>query len=335
MLLLVISCQQKPVEITIGEYQTLTDATLQAISIVDHEVAWICGHGGYSLRTLDGGQNWERFQHEVDTLQFRDLHALDKDNVILMAAGVGAASGIYTFSVTDGWEQVYAMPYAQGFLNTIEFWDEKTGLAFGDSFNGQLFVLRTKDGGQTWNRIDPNTLPPAGEGEGGFAASGTCIATQPGGKAWIGTGAGGNARILFTPDYGSTWEPMATPMPQGDMAGTFSTRMATDLIGTLSGGDLGQDHPTDHLAFTKNGGQTWTLAGEPITSGTLYGSDLEMINDQWYWFICGPKGMDYSTNFGTSWMNLDTANYWAIEIDPSGFGYAVGGNGQFVKILME
>ena len=332
LLLLIVACKPKPVEIMITRQQAATTATLQAISILDANTCWISGHQGTFLRTLDGGTTWETFRHQQDTLQFRDLHALNQNQVVLMTAGVGPASGIYLFSVTEGWQQVYQMPFAEGFLNTIQFWDDQTGLAFGDSFNGELFVLKTEDGGQSWTRIDPGTLPPAGTGEGGFAASGTCISTLPGGKAWIGTGAGGNARLLFTPDYGTTWQVMETPMPKGDMAGIFSTRMATDRVGTLTGGDLNNPSPVNHLAYTQDGGDSWTFAPEPITSGTFYGSDLEKIHDQWLWVIGGPKGMDYSTGLGSSWLNLDTTNYWAVELDPAGFGYAVGAKGNITRI---
>lgn len=335
LLVVCINCTSTDQKIDTSKPESNTGSLLQAISIIDAKTAWISGHEATFLRTIDGGKSWEAFKHESDTLQFRDLHAIDEDNIILMSAGPGAASRIFRFSTAYGWKETYVMDHPEGFLNTIEFWDDEKGLAFGDSFNGHLFVLKTTDGGNTWYRIDPKKIPPAGKGEGGFAASGTCITTLPGGKAWIATGAGGNARVLSTTDFGETWKSIDTPMPKGPMAGTFSIRMATEQLGTLSGGDLEKESPSDHLALTEDGGETWQLVKEPVIKGTLYGSDLVQLKDQWYWFICGPNGMDYSTNLGETWQNLDTLNYWAIDLHPNGYGYAVGKGGNIIRIDLQ
>ena len=70
--------------------------------------------------------------------------------------------------------------------------------------------------GHSWSRIDPSILPESSyEGEGGFASSGSCIATFEEGIAWIGTGSNGNARILKTTDYGNSWEAFDTPIIKG------------------------------------------------------------------------------------------------------------------------
>ena len=331
----VTACNHPPT-ITVEPVNSNSSNLLQAISIVDEHVAWVSGHQATFLRTQDGGESWEAFTHSVDSLQFRDVHAFDRDNVLLMSAGIGAASGIYLFSAKTGWEKTYTMPYDSGFLNTIEFWDHQTGLAFGDSFNGQLFVLKTNDGGMHWTRINPSVLPAAGKGEGGFAASGTCITTQPGGKAWIGTGAGGHSRVLYTADYGSSWTPHPSPMPKGDAAGIFSIRMANDTLGILAGGDLGATPDySNNLAMTVDGGRSWQLKGPPVTKGTFYGTELMHTRKGLLWVVCGPKGMDYSLDGGSSWKTLDTLNYWAVRLDPSGFGYAVGTEGKISRIRFD
>ena len=58
----------------------------------------------------------------------------------------------------------------------MTFCDANNDIAFGDSVDGQFYILTTADGGRTWSRVPPNTLPPALENEGPFAASGTNIA---------------------------------------------------------------------------------------------------------------------------------------------------------------
>ena len=42
-------------------------------------------------------------------------------------------------------------------------------------FQGKLFILRTEDGGLTWQQLDEDQSPDVDVGQGGFAASGTCL----------------------------------------------------------------------------------------------------------------------------------------------------------------
>ncbi|MEQ8470059.1 MAG: hypothetical protein RIC35_02685 [Marinoscillum sp.] len=313
-----------------------TDALLQAISIVDKNVAWVSGHKATFVRTTDGGINWRPFHYPNDTLQFRDIHSFDHTEAVIMSAGPGKLSRIFKFSDHSGFREVYVMPHEEGFLNTIEFWDNGKGLAFGDSFNGQLFVLITNDKGETWERIDPSTLPPAGKGEGGFAASGACISLLRGGRAWIGTGAGGHSRVLFTDNFGRTWSDYEVPIVKGDAAGITSIHMVDLSTGLIAGGDLAITGAyTDNIAITDDGGKTWTLAGQPITKGAFYGSDIIRWKNDFLMIMCGPKGIDYSDDHGHTFNNLDTLNYWAVDLHKSGSGYAVGTDGKLLKLIIH
>jgi len=335
--LFILGCQgkdQSNISLSKNVSETGTDALLQAIAIVDEKVAWLSGHQATFVRTLDGGSSWKVFKHESDTLQFRDIHAFSKSKIALMSAGSGSSSRIYLFDADENaYQESYVMPFAEGFLNTIEFWDDQRGIAFGDSFDGQLFVLSTYDGGQTWSRIDPSKMPEAGEGEGGFAASGTCISVQPEGKAWIATGAGGNSRILFTNDFGQSWAFFENSIIKGTAAGVTSINMLNAQVGVIVGGDLTiSDQYTDNVAITKDGGKSWTLTAQPITKGAFYGSTIAMIGGEKVILASGPKGLDYSFDLGQSWSNLDTANYWAVKMHENGHGYATGKNGRALKL---
>ena len=39
------------------------------------------------------------------------------------------------------------MDHPDGFLDSISFWDKSNGLAYGDSFDGKPYILKTDDGG--------------------------------------------------------------------------------------------------------------------------------------------------------------------------------------------
>lgn len=338
LILLVVSigCSQKETHIESISLISNTNALLQAISIVDKNVAWVSGHQATFIRTTDGGINWRPFRYSNDTLQFRDIHAFDHTEAVIMSAGPGKLSRIFKFSDLSGFREVYVMPHEEGFLNTIEFWENGKGLAFGDSFNGELFVMITNDKGETWERIDPSVLPPAGAGEGGFAASGACVSLLPGGRAWIGTGAGGNSRVLFTDNFGRTWSDYEVPIVKGDAAGITSIHMVDLSTGLIVGGDLAKtDEYTDNVAITRDGGKTWQLAGQPITKGAFYGSDIIPWKKGFLMIACGPKGMDYSDDVGLTYTNLDTLNYWAVDLHKTGFGYVAGTDGKLVKLTLD
>ncbi|MBT5901950.1 MAG: hypothetical protein HOH58_07555 [Opitutaceae bacterium] len=319
------------------EKTTLTSGSaslLQAISILDADVAWVSGHDATFARTQNGGRNWEVFTHPDSALQFRDIHAFDDSHIVLMSAGPGERSRIYLFDAgSEEFTAAYIMPHPEGFLNTIEFWDDQIGLAYGDSIEGDLFVLKTTDGGRSWHRIDSKNLPPAGRGEGGFAASGTCISVQPDGEAWIATGAGGHSRILQTSDFGDTWTVHANPIIKGDAAGVASINMLNSQTGLIVGGDLAnKENYTDNVAITHDGGRTWQLTSQPITKGAFYGSSIVHVAETPLIIACGPNGVDYSPDQGASWINLTADNYWAVKLHPDGFGYATGTDGKILRL---
>jgi photosystem II stability/assembly factor-like uncharacterized protein len=70
------------------------------------------------------------------------------------------------------------------------------------------------------------------------------------------------ARVFHSPDRGKTWQVFDTPIIHGpDSAGIFSIAFRDAQHGVIAGGDY--KHPRDdgpNLAFTNDGGQTWTLS---------------------------------------------------------------------------
>lgn len=64
------------------------------------------------------------------------------------------------------------------FYNALDFWDEENGIAFGDAIDGRLLILRTSDGGDTWQELPFEQRPEVQNNQYAFAASGTCLRTQ-------------------------------------------------------------------------------------------------------------------------------------------------------------
>jgi len=310
-----------------------TIENLRGISVPARNLAWASGTHGTYLRTTDGGKTWHIAQVPgTETLDFRDVEAFSADLAYLLAAGPGEQSRIYkTTDAGNTWTLQFTNKDPQGFFDCMAFWDRNHGIAVGDPVNGKFEVIITRDGGRTWNPI--SSLPPALDGEGAFAASGTCIAVQGKTHVWFATG-GRSARVFRSVDSGQTWTVAETPIVHGsDSTGIFSIAFRDARHGAIAGGDYkqpGKDGP--NLAFTDDGGRTWTLAS---------------ISPQWYFsaiafpanhlrpaiFALGSAHAAYAENTtSTSWKKIWDLNLNALAVSPEGTAIAVGPKGLIVTL---
>jgi photosystem II stability/assembly factor-like uncharacterized protein len=257
-----------------------TTESLRGVMVVSQQVAWASGTHGTYLRSLDGGQTWIPAQVSGATnLDFRAVVGFSADEAFLMSSGPGDQSRIYHTS--DGgqrWQLEFTNPNPKGFFDSMVFWDSKHGIVLGDPIpddKGKLHfeLLQTEDG-QSWQAIPSSQLPEANEGEGSFAASNSCIAIlravgfgsdspsgAPDPNIWFASG-GKTARVFHSSDRGKTWEVFNTPILHGpESAGIFSIVFRDARHGVIAGGDY--KHPDDdgpNLAFTEDGGKTWSLS---------------------------------------------------------------------------
>jgi photosystem II stability/assembly factor-like uncharacterized protein len=223
----------------------------------------------------------------------------------------------------------------------MTFWDANHGLVFGDSINGQFYILITADGGGTWSRVPATALPPALENEGAFAASGTNIAVFGKTHAWIGTGAGAKARVLRTTDGGRSWQVADTPLAAGPSTGIFSITFRDAKHGVIVGGDYRKEtEAIDNLAFTNDGGVTWKLVkgltgfrsvvayvlGVPGVSGAKAPALVAV----------GPSGAEYSLDDGQTWSPIEGRGFDTLSFAPhKPIGWAAGANGGLGKLTFH
>ena len=254
-----------------------TTENLRGVSAVSRQVAWGSGTHGTYLRTTDGGQTWIPGQvPDATTVDFRAVVAFSANEAFLMSAGPGDQSRIYhTSDAGQHWQLQFTNSNPKGFFDSMAFWDPKHGIVLGDPIPDEKgkprFELLATEDGEFWHAIPPSQLPEALDGEGAFAASNSCIAlveerrvsgssaSDP--NIWFATG-GKAARVFHSPDRGKTWEAFNTPILHGpESAGIFSIAFRDAHHGVIAGGDY--KHPDDdgpNLAFTEDGGKTWTLS---------------------------------------------------------------------------
>jgi photosystem II stability/assembly factor-like uncharacterized protein len=317
---------------------TGSTALLQAVSAPSDGIVWVSGHAAAVLRSTDGGATWTSFAvpgAAVDSLQFRDVYAVDATTAYLLAAGPGTRSRIY--KTTDGgrnWQLQFTNPDSSAFYDCFDFWDARRGVALSDGVGGHLLIRRTLDGGAHWDLPPADSLPLAQKGEGGFAASGTCIVALAGHVAWIGTGAADTARVLKSEDGGRTWRATATPIAAGNFAGIATVAFRDTLHGLVLGGKLGSPAEfSDNVAVTGDGGRTWRLAGRPGFSGAVYGAAV-IPGRAGSVVAVGPRGLAYSADDGSTWTTLDTLAYWSVGFASRRIGWAVGPAGRITRIRL-
>ena len=236
------------------------------------------------------------------------------------------------YHTTDGganWTAVFEAESDAVFMDCFAFWDDASGFAFADSQDGEFILMRSRDGGP-WDRIDPEVVPDAREGEGAFAASGTCTVARPGGLGWFSTGASGvDARVIKTTDYGDTWTESITPLPSSDeSSGIFSLTFRDDLNGAAFGGALSEPDSTHvDVATTADGGATWSLVGSTGLLGAVYGASWVPGTEPAALVAASPDGTAVSTDGGATWTRIDSENAWTVAFHGPDAGWAAGNGG--------
>jgi photosystem II stability/assembly factor-like uncharacterized protein len=307
---------------------------LRGVSAVSERVAWASGADSTVLRTIDGGTTWQNLTVTSDALEFRDVDAVDAQTAYVLSIGNGPASRIYkTTDAGKTWTQQFKNEDPKVFLDAMTFWDANNGIAFGDSVNGQFYILTTADGGHSWSRVPQTALPPALENEGAFAASGTNIAVFGKSHAWIGTGAAAKSRVLHTSDRGRTWQIADTPLASGASAGIFSIAFRDAKHGVIAGGDYRKEQEAvDNLAMTSDGGLTWTL----VKGLSGFRSVVAYVPGTKTLIAIGPSGGDYSVDDGRTWTTIEGPGFDTFSFAAGKqVGWGAGAKGIIGRLTFE
>ena len=313
---------------TITPLDSKSTASMRGVSVVDARTAWASGTGGTVLRTSNGGATWEQVSVPgADSLDFRDIEAFDGYRAYVLSAGEDGR--IYrTLDAGRTWTLQFRNTTKGAFFDCMDFWDAQSGIAMSDPVDGRFLLIRTVDG-ETWDEVPRDARPVPNQGEAAFAASGTCLVTAGSTHAFLATGgAAGNARVFVTANRGDSWTAASTPVAAGvPAAGIFSLVFKDAKTGFAVGGNYEKPEEGSVVAQTKNGGQSWQEAGR-----TEYVSGAAMVPGANALVVVGTKGTRVSTNYGVTWVKIDTLEYNAVQFARDGTGYAVGPRGRIARI---
>jgi photosystem II stability/assembly factor-like uncharacterized protein len=311
-----------------------TEANFRGLSVVGDTV-WASGSGGTFIKTSDGGRSWHvGHVAGAEKLDFRDVEAFSGKVAYLLSIGNGDASRIY--KTTDGgdtWQLQFQNTEQEAFFDALAFWDERHGLAMSDPVRGRFYLVATDDGGAHWTTLPAEGMPAAIKGEGGFAASGSCVITRGKSDAWLVSG-GSAARVFHSADRGQHWTVVESPILSGPAsAGIFSIAFADDSHGFIVGGDYQKPNAVERNgARTTDGGRSWQLLTKQTLTGFRSGIALTRRGGSWVGLAVGTSGTDLTRDGGFTWESLDHQDFNSVGFDQHSVAWAVGPKGRIGKL---
>ncbi len=274
-------------------------------------------------RTADGGQTWHPgVLNGVAAEHFPiSLYALDGQTAWLATSDEQTPISGHIYKTTNGggnW--VRQATGFTGFNETpagIWFWNENEGFAYGaacdDSYNDQIAIYTTGDGGENWTKVAVSNMPAQLPGEGMCIWNLTGFFSVVGDTIWFGTS---RARVFRSTDRGHSWEAFSTPFPPGSSASSI----------TFKDGQTGLALSFNpfKIARTTDGGETWNIVPGAHPSGYI-GAQVEYIPGTHGTWLIVPAPFKYLLSYddGEHWETYNSnIDIWSVEFLNSTTGFA-------------
>ena len=254
------------------------DAELTDVFFIDENLGWVVGESGTTLRTRDGGNTWNA---QALNASFR------KDTVELQQKFRNLGSGQLTNStgVTSGKKSTSPITCR---FDSVHFVDANQGWAVGGFQlpyinRTQAVVIRTRDGGITWQPVSDLAIPRLRKVK--FATPRQGIAYGDSGNVFTGG-------IFTTNDAGSSWSAISS---QTDAAWIDAEQTTNRFVTINDAGQLGRYENDQYAAAV--------LLGSPAANKIDFRC-VKMIDSN-QGVAVGTQGSLFKTNNGgLSWQRL-------------------------------
>ena len=261
---------------------------------------------------------------DTSKIDFRAAAVLN-DSTFLVASAGSPGFILRTNSQGKTWDTTWVNNAPDVFIDGMQFSDAKTGWAYGDIQNGYLLVLKTTDGGITWQRIKQEALPNSLESEGSFAASNSGIAVT-GDTILLAYSNPKSNRIVASYNAGVSWKSIPTKMRTGEAMGTFALDFSRNGLALVGGSFIDSTSAQGTGNFFKKLSDTCFVS---TSTPTAYCSGLSCIGDTC--IAVGRSGTMLSKDGGNTWQKINDDAFYTSKAFKESF-YLTGKKGKF-KVL--
>lgn len=289
--------------------------------IFDADKGVAVGESGLMMKTVDAGKTWKRDPAPTE------LAMIDIASNGTRRIAVGQMGLILVDDGSGKWKKVDSGTDRR--LLQVDI--NKNGLAFIVGAFGTL--LKSTDGGETWESVAPNwaTLYDSGEGDTAVIRdepTNYVVDVQEDGSTLIG---GEYGQIMRSPDGGICWDVVYRhPSASGESAPTFfAMSIRDDGVGFAVG-------QSGIVARTADSGHSWAFVQTPL-DGNLFGVDSFPDGQV---VAIGQRVALRSPDNGATWTpikGLDFHINWYVGLGhaasaPAGEVIAVGHSGRILRL---
>ena len=306
--------------------------SIRGLSVPSEHIIWVSGSKGSVPKSMNGGATFEWMQVKgYEQRDFRSIHAWNEKEAIIVAIASPAVI-LKTFDGGNNWNLVTEILDSNMFLDAIHFKDSLYGWIVGDPIDKNIFLLHTKDKGQTWQEVGIDYFKEnVNDGEAFFASSSTNMKHTK--EALFMVSGGMSSRLWIN---GS---PTNIPILQGAKStGANSIAISPDenkII--IVGGDFVNDtlKKNNFLCLikkkNKNNQVEWQLANK-YQNPNGYRSCVEFVDNNIV-IACGTSGVDISKNGGQNWNLISNQSFHVVQHQPGRKGAYFAGSGGRIGYL--
>ena len=307
--------------------------SIRGLSVPTDKVIWASGSKGSIAKSINGGESFEWLTVKgYEARDFRTIHAWNEREAVIAAVAAPAV----ILRTEDGgynWRLVTEIIDSNMFLDAIHFTNDSIGWIVGDPIEKNIFLMQTKDKGNTWQEIGAGYFASeVKEGEAFFASSGTNIAHTKDALMLV---SGGMASRLWVNGY-----PSDLPLLQGGKStGANSIAISPDekkII--IVGGDFAKDtlRKNNMLCLLQkqvktNDAKQWQQAVK-YQGPNGYRSCVEFVNNELV-LACGTSGVDLSKNGGQNWNLISNQSFHVVQHQPGKKAVFFAGSGGRIGYL--
>jgi photosystem II stability/assembly factor-like uncharacterized protein len=299
---------------------------LLTVKAVDNNIVWAGGANGEVLKTTDGGKNWTSAGGGIiGTDSIESIEALDANTAFISIYSGNSGKILKTTNGGLSWSLVSSVIGVA--IGGMQMKTSLEGYAIGSPLGGKWIVLKTIDGGNTWQNME--TAPPEDSLTSIIQGYYGPLILRPAGVQLSGdmiSFGSVSGMVYHSTNLGTTWN----DYPVGKSDFILSALHFNSLNIGMAGSGFIAYVTAGLTSNTTDGGISWNSESPVSTKNVTCISGLG--NE--FWATTGGS-IAYTKNNGQAW-SFSTPGHWgsvplnALSFSPNSIqlnGWAVGNSG--------